>query len=404
MIRERGAATASHSSSTTEWPSIQRSYGRSRSITTTTYGAYSNSAASRATFPGQSLPGDTSISIAGHRAEPEWTQASELGWRDASWLTWHSARRIQHLSHNHSASRGMTRRIPAVLVAAILWTTLMGCASGSPKVVIALETADLPPAVATSLPTESPPHTTVNGPASRTLGAVSVAPSLQATAPPTGSPSPSLTTTSTPIPPPSTTPTASPSPSARPTPSPSLVPPLIAVDPGHGGRDLGGRHFGADGHMDLTESEVNLNLGRHVGRVLQERGYRTLLTRDGDYRLNGEWADVNEDGTTDHVDEVQARVDAINAAKVDLVLSIHQNAFYHQSGEAGVELGGTITFYCADRPFADQSLLFAQLTQQALVAAFRELGYEIRDRGVEDDAVLSELSADGIVVMRLRDS
>ena len=141
--------------------------------------------------------------------------------------------------------------------------------------------------------------------------------------------------------------------------------------------------------MDLTESEVNLNLGRHVGRVLQERGYRTLLTRDGDYRLNGEWADVNEDGTTDHVDEVQARVDAINAAKVDLVLSIHQNAFYHQSGEAGVELGGTITFYCADRPFADQSLLFAQLTQQALVAAFRELGYEIRDRGVEDDAVLS---------------
>lgn len=194
----------------------------------------------------------------------------------------------------------------------------------------------------------------------------------------TRTPSPTLTRTPSPLP------TQTPLPSATPT----ALPPLVAIDPGHGGRDLGARHFDAQGHMDFTESEVNLKLALRLRDLLVARGCRVLLTRDDDTLLNPKREDVNGDGQVDHVDECQARVDMINAAKADLLLSIHQNAFYLDTGEPAEEVGGTVTFYCADRPFSERNLRFAELIQSALIEAFRSLGHEARDRGVEEDLVL----------------
>ena len=187
---------------------------------------------------------------------------------------------------------------------------------------------------------------------------------------------------------PSPTFTASPSCIPSLSPTPTIVPPLVVIDPGHGGRDLGARHFDQDGHMDYSESEVNLALAVRTRDLLLERGYRVLLTREGDNLVNRRRLDINGDGQIDHVDESQARVDMINAAGPDLLLSIHQNAFYGSQGEPAEDVGGTVTFYCADRAFSDRNLRFAQLVQDAVVEAFRDAGHDVRDRGVEQDLVL----------------
>jgi len=191
---------------------------------------------------------------------------------------------------------------------------------------------------------------------------------------PSITPTPSVTLT------PSLTPTTAPS--KEPTPSH----PLIVIDPGHGGPDLGARHFDAQGHMDWTEAEVNLDVALRLRDILVQRGYHVLLTRDGDYQLNKDGGDINGDGHVEYVvDETQARVDIINASGADLLLAIHQNAFY---GQGAQDVGGTVTYYCADRPFSDRNLRFAELVQGEIVKAFKSLGYEIRDRGVRTDLEL----------------
>ena len=186
--------------------------------------------------------------------------------------------------------------------------------------------------------------------------------------------------------------TVSPTPTATLTatllPTPTVVRPLIALDPGHGGLDVGACHRNEQGLVVFCESEINLALTLRLRAVLEERGYRVFMTREEDVALNPDWLDVNEDGILDHADELQARVDMINEAGADLLLSIHQNSFYWSANEPATDVGGTVTFYCADRPFAEQSLRFAQLTQEALVAALQGYGYDVHDRGVEVDLVL----------------
>ena len=167
-----------------------------------------------------------------------------------------------------------------------------------------------------------------------------------------------------------------------------MLAPLIAIDPGHGGRDVGAVRYDADGQVDYTEADTNLAIGLLLRDMLVSRGYRALLTRDADYRLNDAWQDVNGDGRIDVADESQARVDAISEAGADLLLSIHMNAFYAGNGTPVGDVGGVVTFYCADRQFSDESHRFALLVQRSITAMFWGLGHDARDRGVQEDLVL----------------
>ncbi|MHB0858834.1 MAG: N-acetylmuramoyl-L-alanine amidase family protein [Anaerolineae bacterium] len=177
-----------------------------------------------------------------------------------------------------------------------------------------------------------------------------------------------------------------------PSPSPTATPylPLVAIDPGHGGVDIGAPHLTASGRMDFFESEVNLDLAMRIRDHLKDRPVRVLLVRETDRLLNEQWNDVNEDGRVDPLDDLQMRLDLVNEHEADLLLSIHQNAYYYASGRPAPDVGGTVTYYCADRPFADESLRFATLVQEHLVAAFADVGYETFDREVQDDLVLDD--------------
>jgi len=180
-------------------------------------------------------------------------------------------------------------------------------------------------------------------------------------------------------------PTNMPVPTATPTPRP----PVVGIDPGHGGEDLGACHVDAEGHLILTESEANLGIALHLRDELESRGIEVVLTRDGDYGLNEAGEDINLDGTVDYVDELQARLDVINEADVDLLLSIHQNAFYYGSALAR-DVGGTVTYFCDARRFSDESLRFAGLVQEAIVSALAGIGYDSPDRGVRVDSELND--------------
>lgn len=199
---------------------------------------------------------------------------------------------------------------------------------------------------------------------------------------------PTVTATATkpkPTAPPSVTPTFTPDP----TPTPTARAFLVALDPGHGGVDLGARRFDDQGHMVYHESTVNLELGLLLRDELLKRGFQVVMTRDTDRAVNEDEVDVTGDGEFEYtLDETQARVDLINASGADVILSLHHNAYESTSGQGDSEVGGIQTYYCADREFAQDNYRFAQLVHAFLIAAIHEYGYDIQDRGILDDAVL----------------
>ena len=82
-------------------------------------------------------------------------------------------------------------------------------------------------------------------------------------------------------------------------------PRLIVLDPGHGGNDPGNQNSA----LRLAEKDMTLDVARRLKKVLEARGYRVLLTRADDRRVELEDRDI-----------IAARANA------DLFLSIHFNA------------------------------------------------------------------------------
>ncbi len=151
--------------------------------------------------------------------------------------------------------------------------------------------------------------------------------------------------------------------------------PYIAVDPGHGGGDTGatgilppGTQTGltprtdAQGRTLLLEKDINLDIAVRLDGWLRGQGARTLMTRTQDL------AGGDRPYTTEGAD-LRARTDIANEAKVDLFVSVHNNAL-------GTTTSGTETFHYYYSSAA--SRLLAQDVQTQMVAA---LG--LPDRGVK---------------------
>jgi N-acetylmuramoyl-L-alanine amidase len=175
------------------------------------------------------------------------------------------------------------------------------------------------------------------------------------------------------------TPTLQPVATTAPTPT-TAQPFIVALDPGHGGNDWGAGHFDSNDQPDLLEKDLTLQLSMATATLLQQSGFKVVLTRSGDTAANDPPEDLNGDGEINELDDLQARLNLANNSKADLLLSLHIN-----SSTPGDGAGGFETWYCADRSFAGRSKLFAQLIQQESVASMSSLGYEAQDRRVADD-------------------
>jgi N-acetylmuramoyl-L-alanine amidase len=154
--------------------------------------------------------------------------------------------------------------------------------------------------------------------------------------------------------------------------------PLIAVDPGHGGSEIGAAYSGTGG-LALLEKDVNLAIARRLKALLEAGGYRVLLTREGDVGANLPAVDRNGDGTVDTQDDLQARIDKANEAGATLLLSVHNN------GHPSPDESGSEVYYCEHRPYAERSIALAEGLQAAFVRRLGEVGYATRDRGAKGD-------------------
>lgn len=161
---------------------------------------------------------------------------------------------------------------------------------------------------------------------------------------------------------------------------------VIALDPGHGGEEIGAAHSSPQGWV-VREKEVNLAVAQKLKQLLEQEGFQVVLTRDSDRRvyalpegaLPPDLAGRSPAFSRTRAD-LQARIDLANAAGADLFISLHANGSA-SSGTSGVEV-----WYDGKRPFATQNLALAQAVQAALLEELRAIGYQAVDRGVKEDS------------------
>lgn len=100
----------------------------------------------------------------------------------------------------------------------------------------------------------------------------------------------------------------------------SLVRGVIVIDAGHGGMD-GGVSYG-----NMIEANINLENSRELKSILEDRGYKVVMTRDSTNSLAGKKSE-----------DMKKRKDIILKCKPDLVVSLHVNK-YSDSRRRGVQV------------------------------------------------------------------
>ncbi len=91
---------------------------------------------------------------------------------------------------------------------------------------------------------------------------------------------------------------------------------IIVIDPGHGGID-GGASAGG-----FLEKEINLSVSLRLKKLLEEKGFKAVLTRDRDESLES----LGPDGGSRHQRDLAARAAIINGTEAQLFISIHVNS------------------------------------------------------------------------------
>jgi N-acetylmuramoyl-L-alanine amidase len=170
-------------------------------------------------------------------------------------------------------------------------------------------------------------------------------------------------------------------------------PPIVCLDPGHGGEDRGFARFFENGIPAMEESMLVLEQAWDLEARLQQRGYKVVMTRETDTAVNVDGKDVNGDGRTaahdaprsnrnKNLDELQSRINVCNAANADLLVSMHVNG-YSTGGPHGFE-----TWFTRERPFGDRNHIFATLAYAHLKEQLAKVGYVLPaedERGVLPD-------------------
>lgn len=78
----------------------------------------------------------------------------------------------------------------------------------------------------------------------------------------------------------------------------------VCIDPGHGGDDIGASY------KDISESEINLTVALDLKRILVEKGFNVIMTRDDDTYV-----------------QKRDRAYFCNEHSADIMVAIHHNAY-----------------------------------------------------------------------------
>lgn len=149
---------------------------------------------------------------------------------------------------------------------------------------------------------------------------------------------------------------------------------VVALDPGHGGPEVGAAGAG------VAEKDVNLRIAVKLKDLLEREGLQVVLTRDGDSRAASPAPGGGPAGFSATRIDLQARIDLANAAGADVYLSIHNN------GSTSPAEGGTEVWWDGRRPFAAFNRALATEMLGALLQAIRATGYPAASRGLKEDS------------------
>lgn len=155
---------------------------------------------------------------------------------------------------------------------------------------------------------------------------------------------------------------------AVPAPAPAALRDLvIAIDAGHGGEDPG-----AVGPSGLYEKEVTLRIARRLARLVEaEYGMQPVLIRTGDY----------------YVDRTE-RINRARAARADLFISIHADAFIDPRAR------GSSVYTLSERGATSEA---ARLLAERENAADLIGGVSLNDKDDMLASVLLDLSQTGVI-------
>lgn len=155
---------------------------------------------------------------------------------------------------------------------------------------------------------------------------------------------------------------------------------VIAIDPGHGGKDGGATS--ADG--DVVEKEVTLAISLYLRDFLQQSGAFVLMTRETDTDLASPEADQNRKRKSE---DIRNRVKLINENEPDFLVSIHVNSI------PSPRWSGAQTFYA---PAFKKSEEMAYLIQDEIK---RVIGHTDRVPGkTESVFLIREVTSPAVLV------
>lgn len=151
-----------------------------------------------------------------------------------------------------------------------------------------------------------------------------------------------------------------------------IIPPLIVIDAGHGGKDLG-THSSKHPHYD--EKTLTLITAKYLEYQLRYLGYRTLLTRSADVFV-----------------PLKERAKIANEWEADAFISTHYNSAKNERAN-GIEV-----FYYSSDQDKERSAKSQGLAKTVLDQLVEQL--EVKSRGVkkEDFAVIRETKMPAILI------
>ncbi len=128
---------------------------------------------------------------------------------------------------------------------------------------------------------------------------------------------------------------------------------LIVVDAGHGGKDPGAMSPQRPNQPQLVEKHLTLDIAFRLKRLLEQAGYRVLMTRTDDTYI-----------------PLPERVAIANNARADAFVSVHINSFPQPGGQWGTEV-----YY-----WTPQSYPLAERIYRNLLSLLGRKGNGIRQR------------------------
>ena len=143
--------------------------------------------------------------------------------------------------------------------------------------------------------------------------------------------------------------------------------PAVVIDAGHGGEDGGTQS--ADG---VLEKGINLDIALKLNALLTEKGFQTVMVRDGDYLIYDEDAETMREKK---VSDIHNRMKIIEDSGECILISVHQNYFTES------KYSGTQVFYSKNN--AESKCLADEIQKSVVLSLQPENTRQIKESGTD---------------------